>query len=304
MQTARANAKVDLWFNAWMGTALDEDWVLTGKDDGQNKQVEGPDGCTQAMIDNSNENGCTTVASGTDTWKTRTIGAAEVTQASKVKLLAAAEKEKAAAQRWETVATEEAAAAAEDLTRGQELLADLVADIAPVARLEITARNALATAKEEQGDRVVAALELGDLAVAASGSGASAVAAVAATGARAVLDAAAAAKDSVEAQQAFHNERMEWAEDNLKPAKKAWEDATAMKNMLDGMVTDAEDRYDNAREQCKREAFEEAQKAREKAREVADARAAKVADVLRDYTALATFASDGSVNTLCNYLKP
>lgn len=35
--------------------------------------------------------------------------------------------------------------------------------------------------------------------------------------------------------------------------------------MLDDMVTEAEERYDNARKQCKRNAFEEAQKAREEA---------------------------------------
>lgn len=248
-----------------MATALDEDWVLTGKDDGQNKQNESAEGCTQAMIDNSNENGCTTVVAGTDTWKTTTIGAAEVTVASKQALLAAAEKEKAAAERWEAVAAEEAVAAGNDLTRGQELLADLVADIAPIARKEIDARNDLAAAITAEAARAFAETELGAEAVAASGSGASAVAAVAATGARAVRDAAAAAKDSVEAQQAFHDEREEWAHDNLKPVEAAYNQATNLKNMLDGMVQEAEDRYNAARKQCKVEAFEEAQKARERA---------------------------------------
>lgn len=116
MQTARAAAQVNMWCNTWMGTALDEAWLLVGKDDGQNKFIEtsatgSGTGCTQAMIDNSNENGCTTVAEGTDTWKTRTIGAAEAVQTSKANLLAAAEKEKAAAERWEAAATSEAAAA-------------------------------------------------------------------------------------------------------------------------------------------------------------------------------------------------
>jgi len=265
-QTARAGAQVNLWYNSWMGTALDEGWLLVGKDDGQNMFIEksatgSGTGCTQAMIDNSNENGCTTVAEGTDTWKTRTIGAAEVTQTSKVNLLAAAGKEKAAAERWEVAVTAEAAAAAEDLTRGQELLADLVDEIAPIARMEISARNALAEAIEAQLQRTVAAEELGDEFVAAVGS----TPATDATGVRAVRDAANAARDSVAAQQAFHNERVEWALDNLTPVKTAWENATGMKSMLDDAVTEAEDRYDNARKQCKRAAFEDAQKAREQA---------------------------------------
>lgn len=40
-----------------------------------------------------------------------------------------------------------------------------------------------------------------------------------ATGARAVLAAATATKESVEAQQAFHDAREDWASDNLLPVQ-------------------------------------------------------------------------------------
>lgn len=85
--------------------------------------------------------------------------------------------------------------------------------------MEIDARNALQAAKDATEAREIAAQELGDDFVAAVGS----TPASDATGARAVRDAANAARDSVNAQQAFHNERVEWALDNLTPVQTAWE---------------------------------------------------------------------------------
>ena len=56
---------------------------------------------------------------------------------------------------------------------------------------------------------------------------------VVATGARAVLAAALVAKTSVEEQQKFHDARQEWADDNLKPIKKAYDEAVqAQANLL------------------------------------------------------------------------
>lgn len=82
-QVARAKAQVNLWFADWVITALDEDWVLTGKEANRTAEAGA-------------------------TWEGRTIGNAEVVQASKVALLAAATKEKDAVTRWKAIATEEA----------------------------------------------------------------------------------------------------------------------------------------------------------------------------------------------------
>jgi hypothetical protein len=59
-------------------------------------------------------------------------------------------------------------------------------------------------------------MELGDNAVAAGTPGQDSGPA---TGARAVLAAALATKESVEAQQAFHDAREDWASDNLMPVQ-------------------------------------------------------------------------------------
>jgi len=63
------------------------------------------------------------------------------------------------------------------------------------------------------------------------------------------------------------------------------------------------EKFDDAREQCKRAAFEAAQEAREEAVRVAEAKALKSAEVLKAYTALAAFPTDGSAGTLCHYAK-
>lgn len=111
MQAARARAQANLWFADWVLTALDEDWVLTGKEANR-----------------------TTEAGAT--WNGRTLGAAEVVETSKIGLLAAAEKEKLAVIQWQSAAATEAAAAVQDLVRARALLEDLTQEIAPLARAE------------------------------------------------------------------------------------------------------------------------------------------------------------------------
>lgn len=103
-------------------------------------------------------------------WSSTTIGAAEATQSAKVALATAANEELKAATRWEVVAGEEVTAAGEDLTRARALLEDLTEAIAPLARAEITARNALTAAVEADAARALAAEELGTAYVAAVGA--------------------------------------------------------------------------------------------------------------------------------------
>lgn len=250
-QVARAKAQVNLWFADWLSTALDEDWVLTGKE-----------------ANRSTEAGAT--------WQSRTLGAAELTQTTKVALLAAAEKEHAATVAWEAAAAVEAAAANTDLQKARELLADLTAEIAPVARMEIDARNNLQAAMDAEAARVAAAQELGTDAVAAVGN----TPAVDATGARAVLAAALVTKESVEAQQEFHDARVHWAEDSRAPKALQLAQAEELEADLQAAHDAAEAKFDAAREACKVAAFEKAQEAREEAVQVAAARKDKADKVL------------------------
>jgi hypothetical protein len=279
MQTAKAAAQVNLWFADWVSTALTEDLTLTGNETNKAAEVTA------------------------DTWKNRTIGAAEATETTKTNLYTASQKEKAAAERWKAAATQEAADALADLVRARTLLADLTAEIAPLARDESAAKTAYDAAVAAQAVRVAATAELGDLAVAANASAVPPVVAAAATGARAVLDAAAATKASVEAQQAFHDARADWAADNLAPVATELADVKAHQAALDLEVAAAETKFDNARKACKVAAFEGAQEAREKAVAMAAARADKASAVLKDYTALSAFPTDRSAGTLCHYGK-
>jgi hypothetical protein len=272
-------AQADLWGAGWVIDGLDTEWKRVGKDD------VAPD--TKALQVTAT------------TWASTLIGAAEATQLTKQGLTAAATKNKDAVTRWKAVADEEAQAAAADVETGRVLLVALTAEIAPLARAEAGARADLNTAIAEQAARLVANVALGDEAVAATGI----VAATAATGARAVLDAAAATKASVEAQQAFHDARADWAADNLLPLQQELDKLKAKKLAVDGMVVDAEARFDAAREQCKRAAFLAAQEAREKAQEVAKALTAKQEEVKKAYAAKASFPTDGSAGTLCHYPK-
>lgn len=117
MQTARATAQVNLWFADWYLAAFNAEWDYVGR--AANKATQGD-------------------------WGTNTeIGKAETTVASKLAMKDAATADKLAVTRWETLAAEEAAAAATDIVRARELLADLVKEIAPLARAETDARVAL-----------------------------------------------------------------------------------------------------------------------------------------------------------------
>jgi hypothetical protein len=269
----KAVAHIDLWFSDWRNAALAAELVYVG-DEG-NKPNDW----------------------GTNT----TIGSAETAQASKVAILGSATKNKVAAQRWEALAQEENSAADDDLQRAQELLVDLVADIAPAARAEAAAQMALDTAVQEQMVRTAASAALGDSAVAADV--AQNIAAVPATGARAVLAAALATKESVEAQQAFHDAREQWALDNFTPVKDLYDGLVAEQDKLDLQVEAAEEAFDRARDACKVEGFERAQKARVEAAAVAEARVQKVKDTKAAYDALAAFPEDGSAGTLCHVPK-
>lgn len=120
-------------------------------------------------------------------------------------MLAAADKNLATAEEWKRQATADVTQAEDDLEKAQTLLADLVKEIAPLARMEISARNALDEAVAAEAARVVATQKLGEDAVFDNST--PPVETSAATGARAVLAAATATKESVEAQQAFHDAR-------------------------------------------------------------------------------------------------
>lgn len=206
-----------------------------------------------------------------------------------------------AAKRWKTAAAAEAAAADADLTTARTLLADLTDEIAPLARAETDARTALATAIAEQAARVVAGEALGTAYAAANAS--TGAAEVQATGARAVLDAATKTKESVEAQQAFHDSRAEWAEDNLAPAALVYNAAVAADTAAKAAVIAARSKMEDAKDACKVAAFGAAQKAREAATVLAAARAATIADVKSTYDAKAAFPDTGAVGTLCNFPK-
>jgi hypothetical protein len=100
-------------------------------------------------------------------------------------------------------------------------LKSLVEEIAPLARAEVDARDALKTAETQKALTLHAAGELGADFVAAVGD----VDAIPATGAYAVLKAATSVKTSVDNQQAFHDARLDWAKDLLAPLQTAFDDA-------------------------------------------------------------------------------
>lgn len=128
-------------------------------------------------------------------------------------MAAAALKDQQTASRWLALAQEEVAAADADMTRARALLEDLTKEIAPIARLEVDARNNLQAAIDQQAGRDLAREKLGAEATTdADGNP------VPATGAQAVLAAAIAARDSVNAQLVFHQERADWTAAALAPA--------------------------------------------------------------------------------------
>lgn len=145
MQDTRARAQVNLWVMDWNLEALNTQLTLVGD------EAKGPTDLTPTPGDGSDS-----------AWNTRTIGAAQVIETSKRTMETAATNNKLAITAWYNAANTEAEAADADRTRAQVLLADLTGEIAAVARLEIDARNALATAVSEQAARVAAIAELGD----------------------------------------------------------------------------------------------------------------------------------------------
>jgi len=279
MQLKRAKAQAALWFMDFRKLAMENALLLVG--DATKKAAE--------------------EAVNVDTWKTRDLGKAELAQASKVKQLAAATANHAAALRWEAAATQEEADAETDIAAARTLLADLTKDIAPLARAEFTYRADVATAKADVLARAAASEALGTAFVAATTN--PVAAAKPATGARAVLAAAKLTKDSVEAQQKFHDARAKWALDNFTPMNTQLLDEEAEKAALDKKILEGQERLDRARENCKRAAFEKAQAAREAAIAAAKARTDKAAAVKTKYSELSKFQTDGSVNTLCNFPK-
>lgn len=185
--------------------------------------------------------------------------------------------------------------------KAQTLLGDLIAEIAPIARAEIGARNDLKDAVDAQAVRVAASAELGAVESTDSSSGTPVV--TAATGAQAVLEAATVTKESVDAQQEFHDARAQWAMDNRAPALATLNDETMKMNKLKDMRDAALEKFDDAREACKSAAFQAAQEAREEAVRVAEAKKAKAAEVLKAYTDKSKFPDSGAIGTLCHYAK-
>lgn len=175
---------------------------------------------------------------------------AEITETSKTSLATSASKDLDAATRWKVIAGEEAVSAAGDLAKARTLLNDLTDEIAPLARAETTARTAVDTAVAAQVVRDAAALELGVVATSLP---------TAATGARAVLAAALKTKESVEAQQAFHDSRKEWADDNLAPAAAVYNAAVGAKAMAEAAIATTRARMEAAKQACKVAAFGMAQ---------------------------------------------
>jgi hypothetical protein len=147
-------------------------------------------------------------------------------------MLGAAEKNLKTAEEWKRQASADVQQAADDLTKAYALLSDLVKEIAPLARAEITARNNLADAMAAQTARDVATQQLGE--AAEFDNATPPVETSAATGARAVLAAALATKESVDAQQEFHNARAAWAADNLRPVAEEYNSEVAKRDMLLG----------------------------------------------------------------------
>lgn len=83
MLQARADAQAALWFNDWEQAALDEDWVLTGKES------------TRAAADDAAK-----TAAEKATWAASSLAIAEATVTAKTTLETAALAEENAAKRW------------------------------------------------------------------------------------------------------------------------------------------------------------------------------------------------------------
>lgn len=132
-----------------------------------------------------------------------------------------------------------------DLPTARAHLEDLVREIAAHAREETAARLALQDAKDALDANTKVVAELGSCAAGTTADDAdqpwicTGTADVDATpsGAYAVFAAASETRDSVLAQQAFHDARKDWALDNLTPSKDRLE---ALKMKLNGILITAE----------------------------------------------------------------
>lgn len=110
MQAARARAQVNLWFADWYLAAYNNEWTVNiGKE---------ADKASDAS------------------WATRDIGTAEAAKSAADTVNSSAAADLAAVTRWEVLAGEEAVAAQTDIERAEGYLADLVADVVPIARNE------------------------------------------------------------------------------------------------------------------------------------------------------------------------
>jgi len=131
-----------------------------------------------------------------------------------------------------------------------------------------------------------------------------------ATGARAVFDAAKEMEATLAAQQAFHDARQQWTEDNLTPPKDA---LTAMQTELDDLMdmkAAQGARLLAAKQACKVKGFEDAQEALAVAQAIQEKRDETIAEVQAEYALVATFpAVDAETGlapagALCNYGVP
>jgi len=179
--------------------------------------------------------------------------------------------------------------------RARVLLADLVDDIAPVARLETEARALLAASMVADAARAAASAALGTAATNDD----------AATGAQAVLAAATLAKEGIEQQQAFHDARLAWAVDTRAPALAAHAAAEGNVAKLVIELALAADRLQAAKAACKVAAFKMAQDALADFQADAAADAITEAAVKKDYDAAAAFpTTEGAEGALCNIPRP
>jgi hypothetical protein len=107
--------------------------------------------------------GPTAVNSVEDTkdWAKTETGLAEVAKATKTALATAAAKEVAARTAWEAGAKAEAEAAKADLTRAQDLLKALVAEVVPLAQKEYLAKVEVDKATASLAKAVNAGADLG-----------------------------------------------------------------------------------------------------------------------------------------------
>jgi hypothetical protein len=289
--------EVTKWVAGWSKAALLDQLAYTGEESTQSPITVAAAQPFYIDVTELSQLLSTSTMATDYTWAQTQLGIAQAAHVTANTAQRAAEGKWESAKRWREVTGEESAKADADLTRARALLADLTEEIAPLARAEAVAQVNYDAAVAAQAIRTAATAELGDAA------GVDPVANPA-TGARAVAYAAAKTKDSVDAQQAFHDARLSWAEDQLTPVAEEKAALALKKADVDGMVTMAEAVLLAAKDQCKKAAFLQAQRDRVTAKDLAEARTEKITEVRRAYEDRSAFPADGSVGTLCNIPKP